>query len=37
MWQANMVFCIAIGFGCFAWALKLTMAAEENKHGKKAA
>ena len=36
MWQANMIFCVAIGFGCFAYALKLTMAAEEKKHKKAA-
>ena len=28
MWQANMILCIAIGFGCFIWAIKKTMSAE---------
>ncbi len=31
MWQANMVLCIAIGFGCFIWAIKKTMNAESKK------
>ena len=33
MWQLNMVFCIAVGFGSFAWALKRTMDAEKMKKG----
>ncbi|EHL68274.1 hypothetical protein HMPREF1006_02531 [Synergistes sp. 3_1_syn1] len=31
MWQANMILCIAIGFGCFIWAIKKTMSAESKK------
>lgn len=31
MWQLNMAFCIAVGFGSFAWALKRTMDAEKKK------
>lgn len=31
MWIANMVLCIGIGFGCFAWALWKTVQAEGNK------
>lgn len=30
-WQINMVVCIAIGFGCFTWAIRRTMTAEKNK------
>jgi hypothetical protein len=33
MWQLNMVVCIAVGFGSFAWALKRTMDAEKKKKG----
>ena len=32
MWQLNMVFCIAVGFGSFAWALKRTMDADIRKN-----
>jgi len=35
MWVANMIVCCAIGFGCFGYAIKLMMDAEEKK--KKAA
>lgn len=35
MWVANMIICLGIGFGCFGYAIYLTMAAEEKK--KKAA
>ena len=31
MWQANMILCIAIGFGCFIWAIKKTISAESKK------
>ena len=31
MWKANMILCIAIGFGCFIWAIKKTMSAESKK------
>ena len=31
MWQANMILCIAIGFGWFIWAIKKTMSAESKK------
>lgn len=34
MWKLNMVFCIAIGFGCFFWAIKRTLNAEGNKNKK---
>ena len=36
MWVANMIICIAIGFGCFAYAIKLTMDAEAKKRAAKA-
>lgn len=32
MWQANMILCVAIGFGCFIWAIKKTMNAERKKN-----
>ncbi len=31
-WQVNMVLCIAIGFGCFIWAIFKTMSVEKNKN-----
>lgn len=31
MWKLNMVVCIAIGFGCFLWAMYKTMNAESAK------
>ena len=33
MWQLNMVACLVIAFGCFAWALWKTMDAEKQKRG----
>lgn len=33
MWQINMAVCVAVGFGCFAWAIKKTLAVEKEKKG----
>ena len=32
MWIANMILCCAIGFGCFAYAIRVMMVVEEKKH-----
>jgi hypothetical protein len=31
MWVANMIFCVAIAFGSFAWAVRKMMTAENEK------
>ncbi len=31
MWKLNMAVCIAIGFGCFGWAMWKTITAEKKK------
>ena len=32
-WQVTMVICLAVGFGCFGYAIYLMMQAEERKRG----
>ena len=37
MWIANMILCCVIGFGCFAYAIRMMMIAEDKKrHASKA-
>jgi hypothetical protein len=31
MWIANMIFCIAIAFGSFGWAVRKMLKAEDSK------
>ncbi len=31
MWKVNMLFCVAIGFGCFIWTIVRTLNAESEK------
>lgn len=31
MWVANMILCIAVGFGCFGWAVMRAIKAESRK------
>lgn len=37
LWVINMIFCITLGFGSFAWGIWMTMQAEAKKKKSKSA